>query len=210
MMKQLSAWLKLNLQTILKVAGVIILIVLIFDYVSHANDKAKYERDIAKWKTESTRILKQNDSVRKVVKVLEQKSDSVNKVADDYSAEIARLRSKAPRVVVKEVFKSLPDTCQVVVKALEDEQARGDSLDKALDIAEKRDTLRLTSIALLTKGNGLLKQENDSLKRLVLTVPVYKTPKFLGFIPYPSRKASFVSGAVLGVTSVFVIKNNIR
>jgi len=212
-MQKLTAWFKQNLKTIVKVAGAIILIVLVFDYISNISKKEKYDRDIATWKAESARILKQNDSVLKVVEQLEQKSDSLNTVADQYTDQIARLRvaaNKPPRVVIKEITKDLPDTCGVVVEALAVEQERVDSLNAALNVAESRDSLRLRSIALLTAGNGLLLQENDSLRRLVITVPVYKSPKFLGFIPYPSRKASFISGAVVGVTSVIVIRNSIR
>lgn len=212
-MQQLTAWFAQNLKTIIKIAGTIILIILIFDYVSNIGNKEMYDRDVAAWKKESTRILKQNDSVLKVVKQLTVKSDSLNVVADDYTNQITRLRAaanKPPRVVVKEIINTLPDTCNVVVDALIIEQERVDSLNVALDAAESRDSLRLQSIALLTIGNGLLLQETDSLRRLVITVPVYKSPKFLGFIPYPSRKASFISGTVVGITSVFVIKNNIR
>lgn len=212
-MERLTAWFKQNLRTILKVAGAIILVILVFDYASNIGKKKQYDQDIAKWKAESSRVLKQNDSVLKVVKQLEEHSDSLNTVAEDYSEQIAKLRVAAntpPRVVIKEIIKDLPDTCNVVVDALVAEQKRADALDSALVVAEVRDTLRAKSIALLTTGNGLLRQENDSLRRLVITVPVYKSPKFLGFIPYPSRKASFVSGAVVGVTSVIVIRNSIR
>lgn len=212
-MEQLTVWVKQNLRAILKVSGAIILVILLFDYVSNAGKKEQYEQNIAKWKAESSRILKQNDSVLKVVKQLEDHSDSLNIVAEDYSIQIAKLRvaaNKTPRTIVKEIAKDLPDTCNTVLEALVAEQQRADKLDSALVVAEVRDTLRVKSIALLTTGNGLLRQENDSLRRLVLIVPVYKSPKLLGFIPYPSRKASFISGTVVGVTSVFVIRNNIR
>ena len=212
-MERRTAWFKQNLRTILKVAGAIILVILVFDYASNIGKKKQYDQDIAKWKAESSRVLKQNDSVLKVVKQLEEHSDSLNTVAEGYSEQIAKLRVAAnnpPRVVIKEIAKDLPDTCNVVVDALVAEQKRADALDSALVVAEVRDTLRVKSIALLTTGNGLLRQENDSLRRLVIIVPVYKSPKFLGFIPYPSRKASFVSGAVVGVTSVIVIRNSIR
>lgn len=81
-----------------------------------------------------------------------------------------------------------------------------DLLHMQINNFEIRDNARLGTIAALEATVIFQKERADSLEAIVLAIPdAPPREKLLGIIPLPSRKTSFVVGAVVGVVTTAVI-----
>lgn len=165
---------------------------------------SKYENDMKAWKITATRALDENMALRSI---LEQSDSTIAREARKVAAKdtliaglqdsIKKVRAKRPNV--DSVLVSLPDTCvgaRIVIENLVQE-------NELLTTLVVEDSLRNESqkirIAELTFQNDSLKVHNDSLVKLLRTVPVYKAPRILNILPMPTRKQSFVTGTIIGI-----------
>lgn len=195
--------------------GVIVGVVLLLAHsILSIFQKTEYEKELSKWKAIATRALALADSAQTESIKANRFADSLKVVASIQTTEIDRLKHDADVLsrrapTIRWLRESLPDTCKVAIDAAETQTRRAGKLDSALVVANQRDTNRVKTIDKLTFANGLLNVSNDSLRKLITTVPEYKQPKIIGFIPYPSRKTSFVAGIVTGVASTLIIDHQL-
>lgn len=168
------------------------------------HDDTQYQKELATWKAKATVAIAVSDSVNKEnnrIKIENAKRDSITTVQ---GTEIARLRKNADVMRQKNdatldsLQKTLPDTCKSALDLAKNYRKEGDSLRVALDTAHVRDSVKTSQISDLTGINEKFRVSNDSLRQLIVTVPVYKEKKILGFIPLPSRKVTFITGVILG------------
>jgi hypothetical protein len=191
--------------------NVVLLLIAIFSigYFSYScgksNKQSKYEQQITLWKARTDSLLRLNTRVNVRVDSLNRIVTSDNSKANVISTEINKLRNVADRDRSKRdeslihLRATLPDTCKVVIQLADAYQREADTLRTALNLAETRDSLRKHEIDLLHTNVTLLRTQNDSLVRLVVSVPISKPSRLLGIINLPTRKTSFVMGIVTGV-----------
>lgn len=213
---------KANFNDILKLILVGVIAFVSISLVSKNSDATKYNQEIAQWKQETTRVLATNDTLKRTVKTIQTKADSITQVATSYSSRIAQLRAaanqKRPTINIPEVQGTGPDfSSPIPADSLDDIMSnlllshahdRAELLDTAVVLAEKRDSARVQTIQLLQLSNRTLLTANDSLSAALLRVPIYKEPKLLGFISLPSRRRSFAVGVISGVAGVLIVRNN--
>ncbi len=177
----------------------------------HVQSLNKYEQQVQEWKTNEQRLLVKNDSLAKELVIIRTTADRARASADSLSRVVstARARSNTNRTridtTLAQLRNELPDTCKSALALAEAYRTEVIALDAALEHAEERDVHRLVEIDALRTGLSALTVQNDSLTHLVRTVPVYKEPKLLGFIPLPDRKTSAVIGFVSGVAVTAVV-----
>jgi hypothetical protein len=193
--------------------------ILIVAYMAGAHSRpadAEYQRQIASWKGRAEQAIAYSKVVEAKIDSITLASKQAERLAAARSEEIAYLRRNMSDLrrkndaTLRELSKILPDTCNAALELAQSYRDEADTLKIALDIADQRDTIRLKDINSLRTGIALQQQVNDSLKSLVLSVPVYKDKKFLGFIPYPSRKVVGIAGIVAGVAGTIYVKDKLR
>lgn len=192
------------------VVGSIILVCLLavtgWFYVDSLKLKSdSYETNMKFWQSEARVAGIKNDSLRAEHNIVIHQVDSIDKIVDTRDQRIAKLneavlvmrhKNDSTLVVLK---KTLPDTCKTVIELAERYNAEADSnyMLWKTEALNNRD-LKYENF-LLKRDNSKIIANNDSLVKLLRTVPVYKEPKAFGFIPLPNRKTSFVIGGTVGV-----------
>lgn len=204
------------MKVILLIAGAL-LIVTFMHGCEQSKNATKYEQEMKTWKktaesalANSAKTDRMNDSLAKENAVQKQKGDSLNSV-------IGKLQTKRNEQgrkndsTIKDIIDQVPDTCKTAIATV-------DSLRKVeINLANQQianlnqlDTTRLVTISNLQVALKNMTADRDSLKKVVLTVPVAKKDKLLGFIPLPSRKQSFVTGVVTGIVVTGAVLSVIR
>lgn len=175
------------------------------------DQRSKYESEIADWKSKANHASVVNDSLKKEIQglnvIIRNDSLKVFKLSNEISSlkQSVNEKKKKNDAVFDSLKNALPDTCKAVIAIAEEYKSEVETLSVALTKAEERDSIRAHDIMILRSTIGKLEVKNDSLIHLIKTVPVAKTPKILGLIPYPSRKTSFIGGAVIGVVSTAIL-----
>jgi hypothetical protein len=170
--------------------------------------------EVRKWKTHASSVVAKNDSLRAATSKLNIviKEDSVK--AENLSTEISKLKSSVNNrknsadAKLNDIKLTLPDTCNEILELAEDYKTQVETLNVAIDKSEIRDSIRVHDINILKSSVLELSTQNDSLVNVIKSVPIAKQEKFLGFIPLPSRKATFVGGIMLGVATTLIISSN--
>jgi hypothetical protein len=174
-------------------------------------DDDKYRAEIKEWKKRTEQVLQQNQKIQHVVDSITTVSDSAKVIATNKTIEINKLRTSVGTLRIKndktlgELHLTLPDTCKSALQLAESYSKEADTLQVALTLADVRDSIRVSDIDRLRFGLTLQKQVNDSLVNLIRTVPIYKSPKLFGIVSLPSRKISFLVGAVVGGIAVIQV-----
>jgi hypothetical protein len=167
----------------------------------------RYQRAMTEWTAEKKAVLAHSDSVMSQVRRLEVEREQNKKAVEQKTGEVRRLtlvnqkqRQKNDSLLAH-LGHTLPDTCASALELATSYRNEADTLKRIVAVLESRDTVRVADIQNLTLQKGALVTVNDSLLKLIRTVPVYKPYKVLGFIPLPSRKATFVLGTVAGLAA---------
>jgi len=200
-------------------SGIAVLLVLCFASYTigqwgRKSVESQYSADMKKWEQDRKTTLAHADSIQKALKIVDSaRAQLAVKVAQkDDRIKVLTASSKTQHTTNGTKLDSianapLDDSCHEVFKVATALREETDTLHALVQVLESRDTLRVRDISLLTTQKSLLQTQSDSLRKLVITVPKYKAPKLLGFIPMPSRKATFVVGAVAGLaTGIYVTR----
>lgn len=170
------------------------------------HDDTQYQKELSAWKDKAATAIAVSDSINRENNRIRLENIKRDSITNAQGQEIARLRKNADVMRQKNdatldsLQKTLPDTCKSALDLAKNYRKEGDSLRIALDTAHVRDSVKTSQIADLTKVNEKFRVSNDSLKKLIITVPEYKEKKILGFIPLPNRKVTFIAGVILGGT----------
>jgi PBP1b-binding outer membrane lipoprotein LpoB len=189
----------------LTIIAVIILIATFMHGCSMDSSTKKYEQQISQWKTSATIALQKNTVAQHQVDSLLQDSKSKDSKIAVLLTASSKLQNTQAVMRLKDdstlnrLKAQLPDTCLVALALAEQYRTEGDLLRGSLSLEKATEAEKDGQIVDLKKSVGIEQLQNDSLRTVILNVPVYKPEKVLGFIPLPSRKQSFVVGAVLGV-----------
>lgn len=188
-----------------------IFVILAISSIRGCGATKQYQTEVKKWKDSVTTIANlhtaKEDSLSKI-------SDQYNKSADSLKGVLSKLKQPIIHVTnhkIDSILVAAPDTCKPIAAILDSVRKERDSIQvfavtwKLTSL--RQDSLRVKSIDSLRVDNGLLKADKDSLVTELKKVPVYKSEKLLGFIPLPSRTASFVVGGILGGIGVFVLES---
>lgn len=215
-MKIVHKWFRENITQddifhIIKWSAAIFCVLLAIKFISIPDQKTKYEKEIAIWQEKATNVIAENDSLRKQIDILEIEVDKKEQESDSLSLEIIRIVDSANKdrneldAKLDSLKLAMPE-CEVTIQIAEQYRAKVDSLTLALVKSEQRDSIRVSQIFLLQQGIEKLQVQNDSLKSLIVTVPVAEPEKLFGLIPYPSRKTTFILGGISGVVAVLLVK----
>ena len=189
-------------------AAALILAFWLFYLVIAPKVVSPYQRELANWKDSTQKLLvesqltKTSDSLSKVyadsLMLVAALKDSVIYHQTD---EIQRTKLKFDRRI--EVLKRDTSTCIALcdswkVTALGYKDL-SDSLITVIKLDSTREQEQITAYRRLNIAFSSETMRADSLAKRLVNIPVYHEPKFLGFIPLPSRKASLVTGLISGV-----------
>jgi len=169
--------------------------------VKHDKAETKYADSVAKV-NDSLMVLRHQDSVA-IVKY--------QKRSNALSSTVAKLKVKDDSILAR-----LDTTLNIECKPAEDLARSFSQLVDSLQISHQQDSLALvasanqaridsTIISDLTLLNVKLKAQNDSILKVVSSVPVYKQEKFLGLFPLPSRTATGVAGIIIGIAASIAV-----
>jgi hypothetical protein len=190
------------------------ILLIVFVLGSFSSNPDGYKQKFALWKQRASSVLAFNKSANKLVDSLEVENKKLQAKSDKQSKEINRLKLSAAEQRIENdrtlegakgaVTKECP--CTLALAAAEGFKKEADTLKKAVVVLEKRDTTRLMTIDNLRLGISTLRTSNDSLVKVIKTVPEKKDEKFLWFIPKPSRPVVFVVGTITGA----IVGNEVR
>jgi hypothetical protein len=174
----------------------------------------KYQEKMKEWKQDAKNVLNQNEKANKTVdsllsdnkkkeEVIAQKDKRITKL----EASAATKRASAQSLLeLANILATKECPCTEARAAAEGFKAEADTLRAAVGELKAKDTIRLAEISNLKIGINTLQFSNDSLVKVIKTVPEYKGDKIFGFIPKPSRPVVFVLGTVTGA----VVGNEVR
>jgi hypothetical protein len=174
-------------------------------------DTTRYQNEIEFWKDRAVLAESQAKSVRKFADSVLVESKKADSVANKQTGRINTLISNAKKqrqvnnVTLTKLTQTLPDTCKSALELARNYRGEADSLHVALDAAQVRDSIRKVDSDRLREGMNRLMTSNDSLRNVIKSVPIYKKPKILGFIPQPSKKVIFVAGVAVGSVGTFYL-----
>lgn len=174
-------------------------------HVNSSTDQSTYQTEINTWKSRANKVLSDNNSLRTSVDSLNLLVHKNNLKADSLHTKIAALENSTLKnrqnndIILTGLENSLPDTCKHALDLAKSYRSESDTLRLALNDATQLDSIRGVQIFQLETNVNNLTVQNDSLKHVIVDVPVYKPQKFLGLFRLPSRKTSFVVGVALGV-----------
>jgi hypothetical protein len=175
---------------------------------------SKYEQEVATWKERANSALVQNQATTRFADSLQKQVAATEHLTQQQTVEIARLKqdvakAHVPKGRVDSTIAQAPDTCKKVVEVAKELQAENGALNAVIVAQDARDSARVITIGLLHVEVDTLRKQNttlnDKIAEMVKTVPVHKEPKLLGFIPYPSRVASFLVGGAIGIGSTIAV-----
>jgi len=205
LLKTLRDALTLNIKTLglVVIAGLLLGAIL---FGCHQDSTVKsYEQKVAQWKHTSDSLSLANDSLIVRNKTLTDINTKTLAWADSVRAHdkatvtthvMQRRKADSTLTVLQQ---TLPDTCKAALTLSNTYREQADSLLVALNNEFIRgDSLKVLDDSLVTQNGRLLKLNTDLDTQLHL-MPVYKAPKLLGLIPYPSRKQSYVVGIASGI-----------
>lgn len=205
---------KLLQPTLIKTAIVIGGFFIAYYLGSCGHDTSKYEQEIVKWKASAEQTLATNVKTTQYVDSLQKKIDAADAKGQQQTVQISKLKKEVatlhvPKPVVDSILALAPDTCKKIVEVAKKLEAENITLTDLVGAQEARDSTRVATINLRGFQIDTLKSQNktlnDKIAEMTKTVPVYKEPKVLGFIPYPSRLASFLVGGVVGVGGTMAV-----
>lgn len=197
------------------------LVLILFFYIKScvsSKDTDKYNAALSTWNIEKVNLLKKNDSLRNIITVHTKQVDSSNKVIlvktntiNSLQKKIINLKKKNDSTLnVLKSDTSCINKCQEAVKLAENYKSQSDSIQKVLTIQMSIDSAYKYSNILLQADKTFLVAQNDSLRKLIVTVPVYKPHKILGIFPEPDRKTSFIMGVVAGTVATIELSRHIK
>jgi hypothetical protein len=217
-LKELLNRVRLNLTvegTLKLVLWVTFMVVVVYfsNQCGKPNVPTEYEKAIATWQAKTDSLTKINTELRKENTAIKNEVARNEKKADSLTVVIGNVQTKArkDRAQRDSALKALTlanDTaacdCTPALTLAQGFKIEADSLNVALSLAAQRDSIRLRDMQLLYGAIGSLETQNDSLVAQLNRVPVHKPEKFLGIIPYPSRKTSAIIGLTVGVVGTVV------
>ena len=164
------------------------------------------------WKTRAQTVSAQLDSTQKLIvemraentrlaqinQVTEQKADRIKIAAAKTHKELERVRDS--------IVAMGKDTSTVIFHQAEGYRREVSSLQMVIDLKETVIANQGRQILNLDANLVQLTQQADSLQKVIAQAPPPPKPhKFLGIFTPPSRIASFVAGAAVGIGGAIVL-----
>jgi hypothetical protein len=172
------------------------------------------------WKKRAETALHTSDSIQKINETAVHVADSLHVVGNQKTVEIQRLShfadslrkvTRKRQIVADSILKNTPKECEAdvisVMEVANGYRLEADRLQRALTLANGRDSTRLVEIDTLRRSLMRATKSNADLSEQ-LKVALRQDKILFGLVPMPSRKASFLIGAATGIAAAAYISRH--